>query len=179
MTTTEKKPKRLYVVRYDVEFPALATSEKEAISFVEAAVRDDYDKKDGCSANVMYFTPWSSSVSPQVPLYPQGWEDCQDACVYGTDEQGRLLTLAEAVEREREVRANAAGISRKFLELSTVDRIAVVHKLGVLTSEEMVNMPEDDMYKTAFKRAKERGLISELATAVDEQHQKAQAKSPL
>ncbi len=89
--------KRLYVVRVEFEFAALADSAQEACRFTDDAIRDMSMMGDCADATIIGFHKFPGS-DQKLAMKPDGWED--DALVYGADND---TTLAEAIEEERAI----------------------------------------------------------------------------
>jgi hypothetical protein len=85
--------KRLYVVKFEVEYPALAVDAYDAESYVDDAIDDLSFLSDKAKARPIAFS------SSGAPVLPNGYT--LRSWVYGADKD---TTLAEALAKEKEIR---------------------------------------------------------------------------
>jgi hypothetical protein len=85
--------KRLYVVKFEIEYPVLAVDAYDAESYIDDAIDDLSFLSDKAKAQPIAFSPSGA------PVLPSGYT--LKCLVYGAD---RDTMLAEAVAKEKEIR---------------------------------------------------------------------------
>jgi len=92
---------RLYVVRVEIEFAALAEDEDEALGFTDEAIRDTGFLEDHASADIWVLEEVDDNATdkPSMAVVPDGWDG--NELVYGAG--NRDITLDAAIEEERKI----------------------------------------------------------------------------
>jgi len=85
--------KRLYVVRFEMEYPVLAEDADEATSYIDDAIDDLSYTQDNAEARLMAFSASGAPVLPKRYML--------SSLVYGADED---TTLAGAIAKEKAIR---------------------------------------------------------------------------
>lgn len=63
---------------------------------------------------------------------------------------------------------NLRDLALDFFKLRLGDKRAITTRLGLLTDEEIADSSDFDLWQRAFMRARQLGLVEQLALAVDE-----------